>query len=128
MNFSQDSDELEIFSSTQWPQKIQKESARLLGISESRVNVRVKRIGGGFGGKEAKGLMVALPAVFAAGKLKRPIRCVLTREEDMISSGTRSPMLFKYKTWFNQQGQILGLDVKLWINGGCTMDFSCAVS
>ncbi|XP_063695941.1 xanthine dehydrogenase-like [Culicoides brevitarsis] len=71
--------------------------------------------------------MVALPAVFAAGKLGCPIRCVLTREEDMISSGTRSSMLFKYKVWFNAAGDLLGLDVKLWINAGCTMDFSCAV-
>lgn len=100
----------------------------MLSLSESRVNVRVKRIGGGFGGKEAKGLMVALPAVFAAEKLRRPIRCVLTREEDMISSGTRNPMLFKYKVWFDEKGLLLGLDVKLWINAGCTMDFSCAVS
>lgn len=92
------------------------------------MNVRVKRIGGGFGGKESKGLMVALPAVFAAGQLKRPVRCVLTREEDIISTGTRSSMLFKYKVWFDEKGLLLGLDVKLWINAGCTMDFSCAVS
>uniref|UniRef100_A0A336MLN1 Xanthine dehydrogenase n=1 Tax=Culicoides sonorensis TaxID=179676 RepID=A0A336MLN1_CULSO len=123
-----DSDELEIFSSTQWVQKIQKEAARLANLSESRINVKVKRIGGGFGGKEAKGLMVALPAVFAAVKLKRPIRCVLTRDEDMISSGTRSSMLFKYKVWYDKNGKLLGLDVKLLINAGCTMDFSCAVS
>lgn len=118
---------MEIFSATQWPEKIQKQAAQVLGVSQSKITVRVKRIGGGFGGKEIRCLLVALPCVVASNKLKRPVRCTLTRQEDMIITGTRNPILFKYKVAFTKEGYLTGLDVKVWLNAGCTMDYSCLV-
>ena len=59
-------DELEIFCSTQHPSEIQKLVAHVLDVPINRINVRVKRIGGGFGGKESRGHLVALPVALAA--------------------------------------------------------------
>lgn len=60
--------ELELFSSTQNPTTIQKLTAHVLNLPISRINVRVKRLGGGFGGKETREILVALPAAIAAYK------------------------------------------------------------
>lgn len=124
----QDSDELEIYSSTQWPENIQKRVAKMLQTDQSKITVRAKHIGGGFGGKETRNLLISLPCALAAMKLRRPIRCTLDRDEDMIMTGTRNPMLFKYKVGFSKEGYLLGLDVKAWLNAGCTMDYSSLVS
>lgn len=57
----QDQDELEVFCSTQHPSQMQKLIARICEMPISKVSVRVKRMGGGFGGKETRGMLVALP-------------------------------------------------------------------
>lgn len=59
-------DELEVFCSTQHPTEIQKLIAYVLNIHINRVNVRVKRLGGGFGGKESRPALLAIPVAFAA--------------------------------------------------------------
>jgi len=59
---------MEIFCSTQHPTEIQKLIAHVLNIHINKVNVRVKRIGGGFGGKESRAALLALPVTFAAYK------------------------------------------------------------
>jgi len=58
--------ELEVFCSTQHPTEIQKLIAHVLNIDINRVNVRVKRIGGGFGGKESRAALLAIPVAVAA--------------------------------------------------------------
>lgn len=58
--------ELEIFSSTQDPSGMQHLAAHVIGLPINRINVRVKRLGGGFGGKESRSMLVALPVAFAA--------------------------------------------------------------
>lgn len=40
--------------------------AHVLGTQANRIVVRVKRLGGGFGGKESRTSLVALPVAFAA--------------------------------------------------------------
>ena len=59
-------DEIEMFCSTQHPTEIQKLVAHVIGVPINRINVRVKRMGGGFGGKESRGQLVALPVALAA--------------------------------------------------------------
>lgn len=66
-NFREDG-ELELFCSSQNPTTIQRLAAQVLDLPMSRVNVRVKRLGGGFGGKETREALVALPVTFASYK------------------------------------------------------------
>ena len=60
--------ELEVFSATQNPTSIQRLVAHVLNLPISRINIRVKRLGGGFGGKETREALVALPVAIAAYK------------------------------------------------------------
>lgn len=53
--------------------------------------------GGGFGGKETRFNTLALPVAVAAVKMRRSVRAMLDRDEDMIMTGTRHPFYAKYK-------------------------------
>ncbi|CAH1790691.1 unnamed protein product [Owenia fusiformis] len=120
--------EMEIFASTQNPTTTQMLAARALGVPASHVVCRVKRMGGGFGGKETRSIpALSLPAVVAAQKFGRPVRCMLDRDEDMLTTGTRHPLYAKYKIGFTAQGRIEALDVDLYLNAGCSTDLSAAV-
>ncbi|KAK7505488.1 hypothetical protein BaRGS_00003233, partial [Batillaria attramentaria] len=83
--------------------------------------------GGGFGGKQSRSGMVALPVAVAAVKHQRPVRCALERDEDMMMTGTRHPFLEKYKIGFSSDGKILAYDVMYYSNAGCSIDLSFAV-
>lgn len=100
----------------------------MLGIPINRITVKVKRLGGAFGGKELKCNLLTLPAAVAATKLKVPIRCMLDRDEDMLMTAGRHPFLMKYKVGFDDNGRILALEVYMYANAGYSCDFSDFVS
>ncbi|XP_043487382.1 xanthine dehydrogenase isoform X2 [Polistes fuscatus] len=120
-------DELEIFSATQHPSEIQKLTAHALNIHSNRISVRVKRLGGGFGGKESRPYMLVIPAALAAYKLRKPVRCVLDRDEDMIMMGTRHPYHFKYKIGFKKNGLIDVVEIRIYSNAGYSADLSPSI-
>ena len=123
-----DSDELEMICSSQHPTEIQKLVSHVTGLPASKVVVKVKRMGGGFGGKESRGMLVALPAALAALKLNRPVRIMLDRDEDMQITGTRHPFLCKYKASATKEGKLTGCDVQIYNNAGYSFDLSTSVS
>ncbi|XP_067617387.1 LOW QUALITY PROTEIN: xanthine dehydrogenase-like [Eurosta solidaginis] len=119
-----DSDEIELFCSTQNPSEIQRLAAHVLALPCHKVVCRAKRLGGGFGGKESRSLILALPVALACHRLRRPVRCMLDRDEDMMSTGTRHPSLFKYKLGFTKEGLITACDIECYANAGLSMDLS----
>ncbi|KAG5346531.1 XDH dehydrogenase, partial [Acromyrmex charruanus] len=119
--------ELEVFCSTQHPTEVQKLIAHVLNIYINRVKVSVKRIGGGFGGKESRAAILAIPVALAAHRLQKPVRCMLDRDEDMMITGTRHPFLFKYKVGFNNNGLMKVAKAHIYNNGGYSHDLSISV-
>ncbi|KAJ0175481.1 hypothetical protein K1T71_008640 [Dendrolimus kikuchii] len=117
-------DELEIFCSSQHPSEIAKLVSHILHVPMNRIVARVKRMGGGFGGKESRGMLVALPVALAAHKLNRPVRCMLDRDEDMQMTGTRHPFLIKYRVAATKGGKLMGATVNIYNNGGYSIDLS----
>uniref|UniRef100_A0A0S7KNJ6 XDH n=1 Tax=Poeciliopsis prolifica TaxID=188132 RepID=A0A0S7KNJ6_9TELE len=91
--------EMELFISSQSPSDSQSFVAKALGVPANRVLVRVKRMGGGFGGKESRTTVLSTVVAVAANKLKRPVRCMLDRDEDMLITGGRHPFYGKYKVY-----------------------------
>ncbi|XP_073949617.1 xanthine dehydrogenase-like [Choristoneura fumiferana] len=120
-------DELEVISSTQNPAEIGHFAARALGISNNKVVSKVKRIGGGFGGKETRASILAIPVAVAAYKLKKPVRAVLDRDEDMQVTGYRHPCLIKYRAAFDDEGKISATKFEIYVNAGYSMDISCSM-
>ncbi|KAL4238443.1 hypothetical protein ACF0H5_003151 [Mactra antiquata] len=120
-------DEMEVFISSQNPTENQLVISEALGVPANRITVRVKRLGGGFGGKETRTVLIATPCAIAAYKHGKPVRIMLDRNEDMVTTGTRHPFYAKYKVGFTDTGKITALDVDIYCNAGMSMDLSCAV-
>ncbi|CAP70560.1 uncharacterized protein PODANS_3_6240 [Podospora anserina S mat+] len=119
--------EMEIWSSTQNPNEAQVYASQVLGVQSNKVVVKVKRMGGGFGGKESRSVPLSSYCALAAKKTRRPVRAMLTREEDMLTSGQRHPFLGRWKVGVNKDGKIQALDLDIFNNGGWSWDLSAAV-
>ncbi|CAL4915113.1 unnamed protein product [Urochloa decumbens] len=119
--------EIHMVSSTQAPQKHQKYVANVLGLPLSKVVCKTKRIGGGFGGKETRSAIFAAAVSVPSYCLRRPVKLILDRDVDMISSGQRHSFLGRYKVGFTNDGKILALDLEIYNNGGNSLDLSLAV-
>jgi len=79
--------EMEIWSCTQNPTETQAYVAQVTGVQNNKIVSKVKRLGGGFGGKETRSIQLAAILAVAAKKTKRPVRCMLNRDEDIMTSG-----------------------------------------
>uniref|UniRef100_A0A663MG97 Xanthine dehydrogenase/oxidase n=1 Tax=Athene cunicularia TaxID=194338 RepID=A0A663MG97_ATHCN len=119
--------EMELFVSTQNLMKTQEFTANALGVPSNRIVVRVKRMGGGFGGKETRNTILTTVVAVAAFKTGRPVRCMLDRDEDMLISGGRHPFLGRYKVGFMKNGKVKSLEVSYYGNGGNSVDLSYGV-
>ena len=119
--------EFEVLSSTQNPHFVQMNCAKVLGLPANRVVARIKRAGGGFGGKESRSVPNSSACAVAAYHLRRPARLVLDRDVDMQVHGTRHPYLGRYRCGFGSDGRVVAYDVELYSNGGHSVDMSVAV-
>jgi xanthine dehydrogenase large subunit len=122
-----ENNELHIESSSQHPTEVQHVVAGALGLKQNKVVCVVKRMGGGFGGKESQASHMAALAALAASKTKRPCRLVLTKDEDMKITGKRHPFKNWYKIGFNKDGKIKSLKVNFFADGGAYLDLSPAI-
>ncbi|KAF9183259.1 hypothetical protein BGZ51_004148 [Haplosporangium sp. Z 767] len=120
-------DEFEIYISAQSPSDLQRVIAEALGTTSNKIVVKIKRLGGGFGGKETRSIPLPLAMSVASYHLKRPIRCMLDRNEDMLMSGQRNPCMGKWKVGLDEHNKLVALDVTLYLNGGWTSDMTPAV-
>ncbi|WCE09941.1 xanthine dehydrogenase molybdopterin binding subunit [Pseudomonas sp. JBR1] len=116
-----------VYSSTQNPTEVQKQVAEVLGVSMNRITVDMRRMGGGFGGKESQaGMPAALCAVFAR-LTGRPVKMRLPRFEDMHMTGKRHPFHVEYDVGFDDDGRLLGIRFELAGNCGYSPDLSNAI-
>ncbi|KAL9047317.1 MAG: hypothetical protein Q9214_000076 [Letrouitia sp. 1 TL-2023] len=60
-------------------------------------------------------------------KAKRPVRCMLNRDDDIMTSGQRHPFLARWKVAVNKDGKLQALDADVFANAGWTQDLSGAV-
>jgi xanthine dehydrogenase large subunit len=116
-----------VHSSTQHPTEVQHICAHLLGCDFNRITAVVRRLGGGFGGKESNASWVAGAAALAAHKTGRPVKLRLPREIDMIATGKRHPFLYRYTVGFDREGRVLALDAMLAADAGWSLDLTPGV-
>ncbi|XP_041455770.1 xanthine dehydrogenase/oxidase-like [Lytechinus variegatus] len=114
---------MELTVTTQAPNNIQMNIAHCLGIDANKVVCKLKRLGGAFGGKDGRHQFAMITAV-SANKVRKPVRLCLSRLDDTIMRGFRSPFLAKYKVGFDDEGRIVALDVKLYCDSGWSQDLS----
>jgi xanthine dehydrogenase large subunit len=119
--------QIEIHASSQHPTEVQHVVAHGLGMDSKDVVCIVKRMGGGFGGKESQGAPFAAFAALVARKLKRPARLILTKDDDMVMTGKRNPFENLYRVGFDREGRILALDAEFYSDGGAYADLSTSI-
>ncbi|MGQ9654874.1 MAG: xanthine dehydrogenase family protein molybdopterin-binding subunit, partial [Thermodesulfobacteriota bacterium] len=84
---------LTVYTSTQSPYYIQVLLAWTLGLRENDVRVISKYTGGGFGSKFELDSAQFCSALLSM-RLCRPVKLVLTREEEFIATKRRTPMIY----------------------------------
>ncbi len=119
--------ELLVHSSTQHPTEVQHVVAKVLGLPDALVICEVRRMGGGFGGKESQATQWAAIAALAAHKLKRPCKIRLDRDDDFATTGKRHDMRCDYRIGFDEAGRIQAYDVDYLARCGYSADLSQGV-
>jgi len=116
-------DEYKIYSCTPNLLMTQQNVAMFLGIPFNRVTCITKRIGCSYGGKIARFVPLTIATALAAKLTRRPVRCHLTRDEDIRIMGQRGEFRGDYKIGVTN-GKITGASIKMFKNAGWNSDAS----
>ncbi|HUZ31323.1 MAG TPA: xanthine dehydrogenase molybdopterin binding subunit [Xanthobacteraceae bacterium] len=116
-----------VYSSTQHPSEVQHVVARVLALPDSFVTCRVRRMGGGFGGKETQATQWAVIAALAARATGRSCKLRLDRDADMVMTGKRHDFAVAYTAGYDDSGRIRAADLDLDARCGCSADLSIGV-
>jgi CO/xanthine dehydrogenase Mo-binding subunit len=112
---------LHVISSSQAPFAVRDALSEMFRIPASNVRVTVPPIGGGYGAKTyAKFEPVTAALAWKAG---RPVKLVLSREEEFISI-TKHAARIHLRTGVTKDGRITAREVKVYFNGGAYADIS----
>lgn len=122
-----ENDCLLVHSSTQGPTSVQKIVADVLAVPMHKIEVDVRRLGGGFGGKEDQATPLAVMASLAAFLLKKPIKLVHHRLDDMRMTGKRHPYTSDYKIGLDKDLKLVAYEVDFMQNAGAAADLSPAI-
>src|SRR5258708_640839 len=107
--------QLVIWSSTQGLFNVRGEVARALKMPERQIHVERVTIGGGFGGKET--LLEPLAAV-VAHHLRKPVRLVYTRQEDLLAGNPAPQMVMTVKLGAKRDGTLTAIQARVIIDSG----------
>ncbi len=102
-----------VHCSSQHPSEVQKLVARVLGVPLRQVQVEVRRMGGGFGGKESQAAPLACMAAIFARRNGRPVKFRMPRQDDMVQTGKRHDFHNRYEASFDETGRVLGVRIEL---------------
>lgn len=117
-----------VHCSTQHPSEMQHLVAKALNLDSNQVTVEIRRMGGGFGGKESQSALFACVAALAAQKLNRPVKLRLDRDDDMLATGKRHCFYYQYEVGFDDEGQILAAKIEMVSRAGFSTDLSPPVA
>ncbi|RUT25212.1 xanthine dehydrogenase molybdopterin binding subunit [Asaia sp. W19] len=120
--------EMRVWSSTQHPSETQHLVASVLGRPHHLVTTEIRRMGGGFGGKESQANGCACLAALAAELTGQAAKMRLDRDDDMVITGKRHDFRVDYEVGFTDQGDILAVDMQLAARCGWSADLSGPVT
>ena len=99
---------MEIHTGNQWQSLVLPWLATALGMPEDKIVMRTYRLGGGFG-RRLNG-DYAVPAALAAKALGKPVKMVLTREDDTRMDSVRSPSVQRLRLAADADGKVTGME------------------
>ncbi len=116
-----------VYTSTQNPTEAQKLVAEVLGVPMNKIVIDMRRMGGGFGGKETQAAGPACMCAVIAHLTGRPTKMRLPRMEDMTMTGKRHPFYVEYDVGFDNDGLLHGIEIDLAGNCGYSPDLSGSI-
>ncbi len=119
-----------VWTTTQGQFTIRNYLAEALQTSHSKIRLIGTEIGGGFGGKNT--LVLEPPAVLLSRKTGKPVKMIMDREEDFLSTTPRRPCVTELKTGVKRDGTLVARHAKFWFGTGAyatgAFDFSANVA
>ena len=119
---------IRLWCSTQHPSEMQQVVAHALAIPANQVVVEMRRMGGGFGGKESQSALLACITAIAAARLRRPVKLRLDRDDDFMITGKRHDFDYGFEVGFDDHGRIQGVQVDMTARAGFSADLSGPVA
>ena len=116
-----------VYTSTQNATEVQKLVAEVLGVPMHKIVIDMRRMGGGFGGKETQAAGPACLCAVIAHITGRPTKMRLPRVEDMQITGKRHPFYVEYDVGFDDDGLLHGIEIELAGNCGYSPDLSGSI-
>ncbi|MFM2043453.1 MAG: xanthine dehydrogenase molybdopterin binding subunit [Pseudomonadota bacterium] len=116
--------EIQVHVSTQHPSEVQPIVAHILHRDSAQVTVEVRRMGGGFGGKETQANLFAAAAALVADRTGRPAKLRPDRDDDMVITGKRHDFQVDYTIGFDGDGRIQAADFAFYARAGYAADLS----
>ncbi len=118
---------LEVYTSSQHPSEVQQLVAEVTDLPFHAVSSIVRRMGGGFGGKETQAAAWACLSAIIAKRHNVPVSMRLDRQDDMVVTGKRHEFSNRYEVGFDESGKVLGVDMQLSALCGYSADLSDAI-
>lgn len=120
-------DEMTVYGSMQCPFYVQKAVSAILGYPWSKVTIIQTTTGGAFGGKEEQPNQIAGLAALGAYLTKKPVKFLLSREEDIETTSKRHPAVIKIKTGATKDGKLIAVKIDHYLNTGAFATLAPAV-
>ena len=124
----QEGGDMIVHSSTQHPTEIQHKVAHAIGKPMHAVRVEIRRMGGGFGGKESQGNALAVACAVGATLTGHPCKMRYDRDDDMIITGKRHDFRIDYDVGYDDAGRITAVDFTQYTRCGWAQDLSLPVA
>jgi CO/xanthine dehydrogenase Mo-binding subunit len=105
-----------LWSANQSVFRVQANVAESLGLPMSRLRCLTPKIGAGFGNKMEPHVQPIV--VLLAMKAKRPVKLILTREQDFEMVRARHPFQIGMKTGVKRDGTLVAREVEVLLDGG----------
>jgi xanthine dehydrogenase D subunit len=116
---------VDLYVSTQWLHVDQQQICRALGMPPEKVRLTLAGVGGAFGGRED--LSMHVHACLLAMRTGKPVKMSYNREESFFGHVHRHPAQLHYEHGFTNQGDLVYVRAKVWLDGGAYASSSAAV-
>jgi len=114
--YDEDEDLLTIFCGGQYPFRDQIQIARVLAIDPRKIRVIDEPMGGGFGGKDE--ITTQIHLALLAYHTKRPVKMEIERDESIVFSWKKHPMILRYKTGVKKDGTLTSNEIYIYADTG----------
>lgn len=107
---------IQVWASTKTPYGLRRNLAYAVGVPEEKIVVNLLPLGGDFGAKSS--LMDVPLCYFIAKRTGRPVKMVMSYEEELMAASPRHPSVIKIKSGVTEDKKVCAQKVEVVFNSG----------